>query len=120
MEIGWLSCYGGASKLESDPRFSLNPIVGGAPSQDLSSVTSAEFLALLTGKNIHLYVRDGRLVVDAPTGVLDDLLRSELKRRKADLLTLLQKPENDSRPPLLPADRRARIQIGRASCRERV
>jgi hypothetical protein len=67
-------------------------------------------LALLKRKNIHLQARDKHLVVNAPTGVLDDYLRAELMRRKADLLILLEATKEGSpKPPLLSIQRGARI-----------
>jgi Condensation domain/TubC N-terminal docking domain len=79
-------------------------------SRDLRELTSAEFLALLDRNNIRLQARDENLVVNAPAGVLDDQLRAECKRRKADLLILLgTAKEVSSKPPLLSVKRGGRI-----------
>jgi len=79
-------------------------------SRDPGELSSAEFLALLGRKNIRLQARDGQLTVNAPAGLLDDGLRAELRRRKAELLTLVGTPKEVSpRPPLLPAQRSGRI-----------
>jgi hypothetical protein len=79
-------------------------------SRDLRELTSAELLALLDLKNILLHARDERLVINAPSGVLDDHLRAELGRRKADLLILLgSTKEVSSQPPLLSMKRGGRI-----------
>jgi hypothetical protein len=71
---------------------------------DLRELTSAEFLALLGQKNIHLQARDENVVVNAPAGVLDQHLRAELSHRKADLLLQLS-----PRSPLLSVPRGGRI-----------
>jgi hypothetical protein len=79
-------------------------------SRDLRELTSAELLALLDRKNIHLQARDEHLVVNAPTGVLDDHLRAELRRRKADLLILLGATKEVSpKSPLVSMKRGGRI-----------
>jgi hypothetical protein len=78
--------------------------------RDLRELTSAEFLALLNRKNIHLQARDEHLAVNAPAGVLNDHLRAELKRRKADLLILLGATKEVSpKSPLLSMERGDRI-----------
>jgi hypothetical protein len=79
--------------------------------RDLQDFTNAEFLALLQQKNIHLQVRDEQhLVVNAPAGVLDDPLRAELRRRKADLLLVLGTAKDVSpKPSLLSVKRGGRI-----------
>jgi hypothetical protein len=70
------------------------------------------FLILLGRKKIHLRASDGRLVVNAPAGALDDRLRAEIKRRKADLLAVLETPGGASpEPSLLPATRGERIPL---------
>lgn len=79
-------------------------------SRNFGELTSAEFLTLLGRKNIHLQARDEHLAVNAPAGVIDDHLRAELRRRKADLLRLLGTvKEVSSKSPLLPAKRGGRI-----------
>jgi hypothetical protein len=79
-------------------------------SRDLRELTSAEFLALLDLKNIQIQARDEHLTVNAPAGVLDDHLRAELKRRKADLLIQLGTAKEVSpNSPLLSVKRGGRI-----------
>jgi hypothetical protein len=80
------------------------------PSRDLRELTSVELLALLDRKNIQLQARDEHLVINAPAGVLDDHLRAELRRRKADLLILLGTAKEVSpKSPLLSVKRGGRI-----------
>lgn len=79
-------------------------------SRGLGELTTAQFLALLDRKHIHLQAREEHLVVNAPAGVLDDRLRAELRRRKADLLLLLGTAKEVSpKSPLLPVKRSGRI-----------
>lgn len=79
-------------------------------SRDLRELTSAEFLALLGRKNIHLQARGEHLTVNAPAGVLNDPLRAELRRRKSDLLVLLGAAKDVSpKSPLLSVKRGGRI-----------
>jgi Condensation domain/TubC N-terminal docking domain len=79
-------------------------------SRDVGALTSAEFLTLLDRKNIHLQARDEHLTVNAPAGVIDDHLRAELKRRKADLLILLcTAKEVTPKSPLVAVRRGGRI-----------
>jgi Condensation domain/TubC N-terminal docking domain len=96
--------------------FELQPTEPGSldspSSLDLQQLSGSMFLLLLGRKNIHLRAREGRLVVDAPAGVLDDTLRNEIKRRKTDLLAVLGTPEDASgEPSFLPARRGGRIPI---------
>src|ERR1700678_1502372 len=100
------------SRLESK----LNPgkptSAGAHSPRDFTELTSAEFLALLERKGIDVRAREGRLVVSAPPGMVDDLLRAELKRRKVDLLTNLAGPNEVSpNSPLLPGKRGGRIPL---------
>ena len=86
------------------------PSPNALPSRGFRELTSAEFLALLGRKNIQLQARDEHLVVNAPARVLDDHLRAELKRRKADLLRWLATPkEVTASSPLLSVKRGGRI-----------
>lgn len=79
---------------------------------DFIGLTSVEFLALLKTKGIDLQARDGRLAVSAPPGMVDDLLRTELKLRKSDLLTILASPKEVSpNSPLLARKREGRIPL---------
>ena len=79
-------------------------------SRDIRDLTSAEFLALLERRNVHIEARNEHLAVNAPAGVLDDHLRAELKRRKADLLILLGTlKEVSPKSPLLAMKRDGRI-----------
>jgi hypothetical protein len=87
---------------------SLDPL----SSLNLPELSCSMFLMLLGRKNIHLRAREGRLVVDAPAGVLDDTLRSEIKRRKTDLLAVLGTPGDAFlESSFLPARRGGRIPI---------
>ena len=79
-------------------------------SRDLPELTTAEFLARLGRMNIQIQAHDEHLAVNAPTGVLDEQLRAELKRRKVDLLTWLDAAKKI--PPnslLVPMKRAGRI-----------
>jgi Condensation domain/TubC N-terminal docking domain len=88
----------------------LNSELNPERSRDLRELTSAQLLALLERKNIHLSARDEHLVVNAPAGVLDDHLGAELRRRKADLLMLLATAKEASpNSPLLSVKRGGRI-----------
>ncbi len=81
-----------------------------APQSDIALLTSAEFLALLAGKSVQVQARDGHLKVNAPAGVLNETLRAELRRRKAELLTALGTSNGTTqRPPLRRMDRKSRI-----------
>ncbi|RJF84163.1 amino acid adenylation domain-containing protein [Azospirillum cavernae] len=63
-----------------------------------------ELLSSLDRQGIRLSARDGRLVVDAPTGTLSADLRDRLAARKADILTWLERGGGDEEPiiPRLP------------------
>ncbi len=63
-----------------------------------------ELLSSLDRQGIRLSARDGRLVVDAPTGTLSADLRDRLAARKADILTWLERDGGDEEPviPRLP------------------
>lgn len=55
-------------------------------------MTSAEFLADLTGRGVGLSSIDGRLRVEAPAGSLTPADRLALAQQKAELLALLPRP----------------------------
>jgi non-ribosomal peptide synthetase component F len=57
----------------------------------MDKLTNLQFLDLLYQKNIQISIKDERLQISAPTGVLDAQLRAELARRKPDLLAFLEK-----------------------------
>jgi hypothetical protein len=79
---------------------------------DLLELTTVAFVALLAEKGIEIHERAGRLTVSATSGVVDDLLRAELKRRKGDLLKLFTtEKEAPHKSPLLPAKREGRIPL---------
>jgi thioesterase domain-containing protein len=63
-------------------------------------MTTAQFLASLRESDVRLVVEDGKLKVDAPAGVLDDAMREELKRRKADLIATLAAAQTTLAAPL--------------------
>jgi thioesterase domain-containing protein len=52
-------------------------------------MSTSEFLSRLRERDVRLLVEDGRLKCDAPPGVLDADLRSELAARKQELLALI-------------------------------
>lgn len=54
-----------------------------------SILSTSEFLSHLRDRDVRLWVEDGRLKCDAPPGVLEDGLRSELAARKQELLAVL-------------------------------
>jgi hypothetical protein len=98
--------------LESD----LNPVkrksAGAFSPHDFLELTSAEFVALLGERGIEIQERAGRLVVNSPSGMVDDVLRAELQHRKADLLTVLTTPKQvPHKSPLLPGKRGDRIPL---------
>jgi hypothetical protein len=80
--------------LKSDLQPSQHDSSSSNPDVVVTEHSCTEFLILLGRKDIHVEVRDGRLVVNAPAGVLDATLRTELKRRKEEVLTLLTVPKN--------------------------
>lgn len=51
-------------------------------------MTTAEFLSTLRERGVRVWVEEGRLKADAPTGILDDALRGQLAARKQELLEL--------------------------------
>jgi hypothetical protein len=96
--------------LESDLNHEKRKPAGAVSPDDFSELTSAEFVALLKERGIEIQERAGRLVVSAPPGVVDNLVRAELQHRKADLLTVLTgAKEVAPKPPLLPGKRGGRI-----------
>jgi thioesterase domain-containing protein len=56
-------------------------------------MTTAEFLANLRERDVRLWLEDGQLKCDAPTGALDDGWRKELSARKEELATLIAEAE---------------------------
>jgi hypothetical protein len=87
-----------------------HPFADRSLSHDLSDLNVVEFLALLERRNFHLSIRDENLVINAPAALVDDHLRAEIRRRKADLLTLLRSTkEATPKSPLPPAKRGGRI-----------
>ncbi len=66
-------------------------------------------LSLLESRGVRLSSRDGKLVCNAPRGVLTAELRGHIGRLKPDLLTLLEaRADGAARPRLSPAQRRIR------------
>jgi amino acid adenylation domain-containing protein len=55
-----------------------------------SELNDPEFLELLIRSGVELRAVQGQLRISAPNGFLNDTLKSELRRRKPDLLTLLE------------------------------
>lgn len=68
-------------------------------------MTARELLENLRNKNVHLEVSDERLIVDAPAGVITDVLRATLAERKPKLIKLLKR----ERRKLEEADRRGLV-----------
>ncbi len=96
--------------MESDQHHVKRTSSGASSQHDLLLLTTAEFIALLEERGIEIQERAGRLVVSAPPGTADELLRAELQRRKADLLAVLATPkEGQHKSPLLPGKRGERI-----------
>lgn len=63
-----------------------------------------EFLSYLQQQNIRVWAEGDRLRYNAPEGSLTPELRAELANRKAEVLNLLQRPD-DTSLPLLPVGR---------------
>ncbi len=64
-----------------------------------STLSTAEFLSNLRERDVRLWVEDGRLMCDAPPGVLEDGLRDELAARKQELLTVIAEVNSSLREP---------------------
>ena len=64
-----------------------------------STLSTSEFLSNLRERDVRLWVEDGRLKCDAPPGVLEDGLRSELAARKQELLTVIAEVNSSLREP---------------------
>ena len=60
---------------------------------------TAEFVASLRERGVRLWVEDGRLKCDAPPGILDEGLRTELAARKQELLALIAEAATTLRGP---------------------
>jgi thioesterase domain-containing protein len=56
-------------------------------------MTTTDFLSSLRERGVRISVADGRLKCDAPPGVLDEELRTQLAARKQELLTLIAEAE---------------------------
>ena len=56
-------------------------------------MTARELLASLRERGVRIRVEDGRLLCDAPPGVLDGALRAQLVARKQELLAVLAEAE---------------------------
>jgi amino acid adenylation domain-containing protein len=67
-------------------------------------MTTADFLSLLRSKDIRLWVESGRLHYDAPRGVVTAELSTELARRKAELISVLDH-STEAAPVILPVTR---------------
>ena len=64
-----------------------------------SILSTSEFLSELRERDVRLWIEDGRLKCDAPPGVLEDGLRSELASRKQELLTVLNEVSSSLQKP---------------------
>ncbi len=58
-----------------------------------STLSTSEFLSHLRDRDVRLWVEDGRLKADAPTGVLDDVIRGQLAARKRELMKLVSQTQ---------------------------
>ncbi|MGB3189383.1 MAG: amino acid adenylation domain-containing protein, partial [Limnoraphis sp.] len=66
------------------------------------------FLTELATKDIKLWVENGRLLCDAPEGVLTPDLRTQLAELKEEIINFLEKPHSDFNvylPPIVPVPR---------------
>jgi len=57
---------------------------------DITSLTATELLSHLKMLGVELRVKDGKLLLNAPVGALTSELQSELRRRKPELLAMLE------------------------------
>ena len=64
-----------------------------------SILSTSEFLSDLRERDVRLWIEDGRLKCDAPPGVLEDGLRSELTARKQELLAAIAEVDSRMREP---------------------
>ena len=62
-------------------------------------MTTAEFLSTLRERGVRVWVEDGRLKADAPTGILDDALRGQLAARKQELMDFVSRDAGDAERP---------------------
>jgi thioesterase domain-containing protein len=60
---------------------------------------ASAFLSRLRERDVRLWVEDGRLKCDAPPGVLDERLRTELAAHKQELLAILAEADASLRAP---------------------
>lgn len=73
-----------------------------------------EFLSHLRSLDVQLSVDNGRLRVNAPAGALDDALKSEIGRRKEQIIATLGAGRGTDQPdmlPLVPVDRKIRLPL---------
>ena len=71
-------------------------------------MTTFEFLSYLHSLDIKLWIENDQLSINAPKGVINQELREELKRRKAELMTVLQEahlPAQQDLPSIQPMPR---------------
>jgi len=59
-------------------------------------MSARALLQSLTARGVNLSANDGKLVYDAPQGVLTDADRATLRDRKPELLALLSSPARDT------------------------
>lgn len=65
----------------------------------MSAATADAILRELEHDDIRIAAKEGRLVVNAPKGMLTDELRSRLRARKADLMAVLSRRERATPVP---------------------
>lgn len=58
-------------------------------------MTPTALLSWLRGVGAVVTVRDERLIIDAPSGVVTDELRNELRTHREELLALASQPDDD-------------------------
>jgi len=66
--------------------------------QQLQTCSDEEFLQLLAQRDIQLRLHEGKLRLSAPAGVLDDQTKSELTRRKTNLIAMFTTPQPTTAP----------------------
>jgi thioesterase domain-containing protein len=72
-------------------------------------MSTAEFLAVLRRRDVHLRSEDGELRCSAPAGAVTPELREELQRRKAELLEHLMRAQARAVVPLQPRGTRTPV-----------
>jgi len=74
-------------------------------------MSARALLQSLTARGVNLSANDGKLVYDAPPGVLTDADRATLRDRKPELLAVLSSPASDAANSQVPRRRRPKEQF---------